>query len=330
MRFFKFLDYRNVLQGIGHLVDQHAAHADLLGVEGAGVETSEIEHSDRAAVGNNGQNQIAGDLSTQGLDAVLGIQGTNMDEVLFVEGLGMDARRVRQGNAQIGRNIRITDGTLHDEFPGGLIGIALNLDETSIGAVLMGDSSHVEEGDEVRSTGRVLSVPVGDALLGRVIDPIGNPIDGKGPINATETRLLETQAPSVVERQPVSEPLQTGIKAIDSMTPIGRGQRQLIIGDRQTGKTAIVVDTILNQKGLGVKCIYVAIGQKQSTVAQVVDKLTQFGAMEYTTIVAATASDPAPMQLAIINCTRKKLKLTWLDIKSSLELIFISPFPLIL
>ncbi|MEA2023218.1 MAG: F0F1 ATP synthase subunit alpha [Actinomycetota bacterium] len=183
------------------------------------------------------------------------------------------------------------------EFPGGLIGIALNLDETSIGAVLMGDSSHVEEGDEVRSTGRVLSVPVGDALLGRVIDPIGNPIDGKGPINATETRLLETQAPSVVERQPVSEPLQTGIKAIDAMTPIGRGQRQLIIGDRQTGKTAIVVDTILNQKGLGVKCIYVAIGQKNSTVAEVVDTLEQAGAMEYTVVVDASASDAAALQM---------------------------------
>ncbi len=183
------------------------------------------------------------------------------------------------------------------EFPGGLTGIALNLDETSIGAVLMGDSSHVEEGDEVRSTGRVLSVPVGDALLGRVIDPIGNPIDGKGPINATETRLLETQAPSVVERQPVSQPLQTGIKAIDSMTPIGRGQRQLIIGDRQTGKTAIVVDTILNQKGLGVKCIYVAIGQKNSTVAEVVDTFEQAGAMEYTVVVDASASDAAALQM---------------------------------
>ena len=183
------------------------------------------------------------------------------------------------------------------EFPGGLIGVALNLDETSIGAVLMGDSSHVEEGNEVRSTGRVLSVPVGDALLGRVIDAIGNPIDGKGPIHATESRLLETQAPSVVERQPVSEPLQTGIKAIDSMTPIGRGQRQLIIGDRQTGKTAIVVDTILNQKGLGVKCIYVAIGQKNSTVAEVVDTLEQAGAMEYTVVVDASASDAAALQM---------------------------------
>ena len=183
------------------------------------------------------------------------------------------------------------------EFPGGLIGVALNLDEKSIGAVLLGDASHVEEGDEVRSTGRVLSVPVGDALLGRVVDPLGNPIDGKGPIDATETRLLETQAPSVVERQPVSEPLQTGIKAIDSMTPIGRGQRQLIIGDRQTGKTAVVVDTILNQRGLGVKCIYVAIGQKNSTVAEVVDTLEHGGAMEYTVVVDASASDAAALQM---------------------------------
>jgi F-type H+/Na+-transporting ATPase subunit alpha len=183
------------------------------------------------------------------------------------------------------------------EFPGGLIGVALNLDEKSIGAVLLGDASHVEEGDEVRSTGRVLSVPVGDALLGRVVDPLGNPIDGKGPIDSTETRLLETQAPSVVERQPVSQPLQTGIKAIDSMTPIGRGQRQLIIGDRQTGKTAVVVDTILNQRGLGVKCIYVAIGQKNSTVAEVVNTLEKGGAMDYTVIVNASASDAAALQM---------------------------------
>ncbi len=183
------------------------------------------------------------------------------------------------------------------EFPGGLIGVALNLDETSIGAVLLGDSSHVEEGDEVRSTGRVLSVPVGDAMLGRVVDPLGEPIDGKGPIDTTETRLLETQAPSVVERQPVTQPLQTGIKAIDAMTPIGRGQRQLIIGDRQTGKTAIVVDTILNQKGLGVKCIYVAIGQKNSTVAEVVDILERGGAMDYTVVVNASASDAAALQM---------------------------------
>jgi F-type H+-transporting ATPase subunit alpha len=183
------------------------------------------------------------------------------------------------------------------EFPGGLIGVALNLDEDSIGAVIMGDSSHIEEGAEVRSTGRVLSVPVGDGMLGRVVDPLGNPVDGKGPIEATATRLLEVQAPSVVQRQPVSEPLQTGIKAIDAMTPIGRGQRQLIIGDRQTGKTAIVVDTIINQRGLGVKCIYVAIGQKSSTVAEVVDALEQAGAMEYTVVVTAPASESAALQM---------------------------------
>jgi len=183
------------------------------------------------------------------------------------------------------------------EFPGGLIGVALNLDEDSIGCVIMGDASKIEEGDEVRSTGRVLSVPVGDGLLGRVIDPLGNPVDGKGPIDSTETRLLETQAPSVVERQPVKEPLQTGIKAIDSMTPIGRGQRQLIIGDRQTGKTAILVDTIINQRGLGVKCIYVAIGQKASTVAEVADALEAAGAMDYTVIVAAPASTAAALQM---------------------------------
>ncbi|MGI9648400.1 MAG: F0F1 ATP synthase subunit alpha [Acidimicrobiia bacterium] len=183
------------------------------------------------------------------------------------------------------------------EFPGGLTGVALNLDEDSIGTVIMGDASKIEEGAEVRSTGRVLSVPVGDGLLGRVIDPLGNPVDGKGPIEYSETRLLETQAPSVVERQPVSEPLQTGIKAIDAMTPIGRGQRQLLIGDRQTGKTAILIDTILNQKGLDVKCIYVAIGQKASTVAEVADSLEQAGAMDYTVIVAAPASVAAALQM---------------------------------
>ncbi len=183
------------------------------------------------------------------------------------------------------------------EFPGGLIGVALNLDEDSIGAVVMGDASNIEEGDQVRSTGRVLSVPVGDALLGRVVDALGNPLDGKGPIDTTERRLLETQAPSVIERQPVKEPLQTGIKAIDSMTPIGRGQRQLIIGDRQTGKTALVVDTIINQKGQDVKCVYVAIGQRSSTVAEVVEALEEAGAMEYTVVVNAPASDAAALQM---------------------------------
>jgi F-type H+-transporting ATPase subunit alpha len=183
------------------------------------------------------------------------------------------------------------------EFPGGLLGVALNLDEDSIGTVILGDASGIEEGNEVRSTGKVLSIPVGDELLGRVIDPLGNPIDGRGDLNTTESRLLETQAPSVVERQPVSQPLQTGIKAIDAMTPIGRGQRQLIIGDRQTGKTAIVVDTILAQRGLGVKCIYVAIGQKNSTVAEVVDTLDRAGAMEYTVVVNASAADSAALQM---------------------------------
>ena len=183
------------------------------------------------------------------------------------------------------------------EFKGGLLGVALNLDEDSIGAVIMGNSSDIEEGDEVRATGRVLSVPVGDAMLGRVVDALGSPIDGKGPIETTERRLLEVQAPSVVQRQPVHQPLQTGIKAIDAMTPIGRGQRQLIIGDRQTGKTAVVVDTILNQKNTDVKCIYVAIGQKASTVAEVAAVLEEAGAMEYTVIVNAPASTAAALQM---------------------------------
>ena len=183
------------------------------------------------------------------------------------------------------------------EFTGGLLGVALNLDEDDIGVVLLGDASHIEEGSVVKTTGDVLSVPVGDGMLGRVVNALGDPIDGKGPIEAAERRLLETQAPSVVERKPVEEPLQTGIKAIDAMTPIGRGQRQLIIGDRQTGKTAIAVDTIINQKGLDVKCIYVAIGQKASTVAEVARTLEEHGAMEYTVIVNATASDAAALQM---------------------------------
>lgn len=188
------------------------------------------------------------------------------------------------------------------EFPGGLAGVALNIDENDLGVVFLGDYNHIEEGMPVKQTGNVLSVPVGDGLLGRVVDPLGNPIDGRGPIEAAERRLLETQAPSVVERQPVSEPLQTGIKAIDSMTPIGRGQRQLIIGDRQTGKTALLVDTIINQKqywgtGQAVKCIYVAIGQKASTVAEVVSTLEENGAMDYTVVVNAAASDAPALQM---------------------------------
>ncbi|MCL6544614.1 MAG: F0F1 ATP synthase subunit alpha [Bryobacteraceae bacterium] len=182
------------------------------------------------------------------------------------------------------------------EFPHGVYGIALNLEEDQVGAVLLGEYHAVKEGDEVRRTKRIMSVPVGEALIGRVVDSLGHPLDGKDPIQATQFSPLERLAPGVVDRQPVREPLQTGIKAIDAMIPIGRGQRELIIGDRQTGKTAIILDTILNQKGTDVVCIYVAIGQKRSTVAQVVKTLEDYGAMDYTIVVAATASDPAPMQ----------------------------------
>jgi F-type H+-transporting ATPase subunit alpha len=182
------------------------------------------------------------------------------------------------------------------EFPGSLYGITLNLEEDSVGAVLMGSDTGIKEGDPVKRTGRIAQVPVGDALVGRVVNPIGTPLDGKGPINASETRRIEVRAPGVVERQSVREPLQTGIKAIDAMIPIGRGQRELIIGDRQTGKTAIAVDTIINQKGLNVYCIYVAIGQKRSTVARVIKTLEEHGAMAYTTVVSATASDAASLQ----------------------------------
>jgi F-type H+-transporting ATPase subunit alpha len=182
------------------------------------------------------------------------------------------------------------------EFPGGVTGIVLNLEEDNIGAVLLGSDAAIKEGDTVKRTGRIAQVPVGPAMVGRVVDPIGTPIDGRGPIAAKEFQRVEVLAPGVVSRQPVREPLQTGIKAIDAMIPIGRGQRELIIGDRQTGKTAIAVDTIINQKGQDVTCIYVAIGQKRSTVARVVSTLQAQGAMEYTIVVSATASDPAPLQ----------------------------------
>jgi F-type H+/Na+-transporting ATPase subunit alpha len=182
------------------------------------------------------------------------------------------------------------------EFPHGVTGIALNLEEDQVGTVLLGEYQEIKEGDEVRRTGKIMSVPVGEALVGRVVNALGQPIDGKGPIATSETRPVEAIAPGVVDRQSVKEPLQTGIKAIDSMIPIGRGQRELIIGDRQTGKTAVALDAIINQKGGDVICIYVVIGQKRSTVAQVVKTLEDFGAMDYTVVVAATASDPAPMQ----------------------------------
>ena len=182
------------------------------------------------------------------------------------------------------------------EFPGGVMGMALNLAEDTVGAVILGDATAIKEGDVVKTTGRIVEVPVGAALLGRVVDPLGRPLDDKGPIETDQFRPVEFKAPGVVERQGVKEPLQTGIKAIDSMIPIGRGQRELIIGDRQTGKTSLIVDTIINQKGLDEICVYVAIGQKASTVMQVVQKLEEYGAMEYTIIVAATASASAPLK----------------------------------
>ncbi len=182
------------------------------------------------------------------------------------------------------------------EFPGDLYGIVLNLEEDNVGAAAFGGVEHIKEGDWVKRTGRIADVPVGEALVGRVVNTLGQPLDGKGPIESPHRRRIEVKAPGIILRQPVKEPLQTGLKAIDSMIPIGRGQRELIIGDRQTGKTAVAIDTIINQKGQGVHCFYAAIGQKQSTVAQVVDKLSQYGAMEYTTIVAATASEMAPLQ----------------------------------
>ncbi|MEQ8788747.1 MAG: F0F1 ATP synthase subunit alpha [Pirellulaceae bacterium] len=182
------------------------------------------------------------------------------------------------------------------EFPGGVRGLAFNLEENSVGVIILGDYLEINEGDEVKAVGELLSVPVGEAVIGRLLDPLGNPLDGQGPVETTERRPVETIAAGVSERQPVKEPMQTGIKAIDAMTPIGRGQRELIIGDRKTGKTAIAIDTILNQKGSGVKCFYVAVGQKDSAVAQVVEVLRSHGALEYTTVIKAGASDPAPLQ----------------------------------
>ncbi len=191
------------------------------------------------------------------------------------------------------------DGTMAGEmleFPGNLFGIALNLEEDNVGVVLMGDDTGIKEGDPVKRTGRIAEIPVGEALTGRVIDAIGQPVDGKGPLKTTHRSRIEVVAPGVITRQSVREPLQTGLKAIDAMIPIGRGQRELIIGDRQTGKTAIAVDTIINQKGLGVFCIYVAVGQKRSTVARVVKTIEEHHAMEYSIVVSDTASDAAPMQ----------------------------------
>src|SRR5690625_2895055 len=229
-----------------------------------------------------------------------------------IQGLGTSTDIRTQGTV-----VSVTDGIarihgLSDvmqgemlEFPNNVYGLALNLERDSVGAVILGDYTGVSEGDSVKTTGRILEVPVGPELCGRVVDALGEPIDGKGPINAKETDVIEKVAPGVIARQSVSQPLQTGIKAIDSMVPIGRGQRELIIGDRQTGKTAVAVDTIIAQKGQGVTCIYVAIGQKASTIANVVRKLEEHGAMEYTIVVAAAASESAAMQYlsAYSGCT---------------------------
>ncbi|MDE5966133.1 MAG: F0F1 ATP synthase subunit alpha [Lachnospiraceae bacterium] len=210
--------------------------------------------------------------------------------------------------ADVGTVIQVADGIarVHGlenamqgellEFPGEVYGMVLNLEEDNVGAVLLGSEKNINEGDTVKTTGRVVEVPVGDCMLGRVVNALGQPIDGKGPINATKSRQIERVASGVIARKSVDTPLQTGIKAIDAMIPIGRGQRELIIGDRQTGKTAIAIDTIINQKGQGVNCIYVAIGQKASTVASIVKTLTEYGAMDYTTIVVSTASELAPLQ----------------------------------
>ncbi|MFW5910919.1 MAG: F0F1 ATP synthase subunit alpha, partial [Thiohalospira sp.] len=207
-----------------------------------------------------------------------------------------------------GTVVSLSDGIarLHDladimsgevlEFPGETFGMALNLERDSVGAVILGPYEHIAEGDTVKATGRILDVPVGDALLGRVVNSLGVPVDGKGPVDAAGHEPIEKIAPGVISRQGVDQPMQTGLKAIDAMVPVGRGQRELIIGDRQTGKTAVGVDAIINQKGTGVKCIYVAVGQKASSVANVVTKLEEHGAMEHTIVVAATAADPASMQ----------------------------------
>ncbi len=232
----------------------------------------------------------------------------NADDITAVLRKHMEGYKPSLERQQVGQIIEVGDGIARIsglpttsvnellEFEGGTLGLALNLDEESIGAVVLGEIGSIEDGQAVSATGRILSVPVGDGLLGRVVDALGQPLDGKGPINTTETRRLEIQAPGVIDRQPVKEPLQTGIKSIDAMTPVGRGQRELIIGDRKTGKTAVAVDTIINQKGQGVKCIYVAIGQKNSTVAEVVAALEEYGAMEYTVVVNAPSGEPAPFK----------------------------------
>jgi F-type H+-transporting ATPase subunit alpha len=232
----------------------------------------------------------------------------NSDEIASVIQKEIENYAAQIDVREVGRVLEVGDGIAQVyglsgvmsgemvEFANGVIGLAFNLEENSVGVIILGDYLAINEGEEVRSTGKLLSVPVGDELLGRVVDPLGNPLDGKGPILTNKRRFVEIIATGVAERQPVCEPLQTGIKAVDAMTPIGRGQRELIIGDRKTGKTAIAIDAIINQRESGVKCFYVAIGQKESTVAGVIEKLRETGAMDYTTVIVAGASSPAPLQ----------------------------------
>jgi len=232
----------------------------------------------------------------------------NADEIASVIQKEIEQYEQKIDVREIGRVLEVGDGIARIyglagvmsgemiEFPNGVMGLAFNLEENSVGAIILGDYLKLQEGDEAKTTGKLLSVPVGEAVLGRVLDPLGNPLDGKGPIITNTYREVESPAPGIADRQPVRESLATGIKSIDAMTPIGRGQRELIIGDRKTGKTAICIDTIINQKGTGVKCFYVAVGQKDSTVAGIIETLRQYGAMDYTTVIVAGASAPAPLQ----------------------------------
>ncbi len=237
---------------------------------------------------------MAVDLKAEEITEIIRQQLTGIGRGVDVSEVGT-VTSVGDGIARVYGLERVMAGELVS-FPHDVTGLALNLEEDNVGCVLLGDSAAIKEGDQVKRTGLIMSVPVGQAIVGRVVNPLGQPVDGKGPINTTERYPIERLAPGVIDRKPVKEPLQTGLKAIDAMVPIGRGQRELIIGDRQTGKTAVAIDTIINQKGKNVICIYVAIGQKKSTVAQVVRTLEEYGAMDYTIVVNASASEPAPLQ----------------------------------
>lgn len=237
---------------------------------------------------------MAVDLKAEEITEIIRQQLTGIGRGVDVQEVGT-VTSVGDGIARVYGLERVMAGELV-EFPHNIAGLALNLEEDNVGCVLLGEASSIKEGDQVKRTGRIMSVPVGPGMVGRVVSPLGIPLDGKGPITATEYYPIERLAPGVIDRSPVKQPLQTGLKAIDAMIPIGRGQRELIIGDRQTGKTAVAVDTIINQKGKDVICIYVAIGQKKSTVAQVVRTLEEYGAMDYTIVVNASASEPAPLQ----------------------------------